>query len=67
MDDQRFIDIETKASYQEKLLEELHLALYAQQKTIDRLQNQMAEIRKRTDEAAPESEIGPANQKPPHY
>ncbi|MBK7959983.1 MAG: SlyX family protein [Bdellovibrionales bacterium] len=67
MDDQRFIDIETKAAYQEKMLEELHLALYAQQKIIDRLQIQLSDLKKRAEDTAPEGEIGPANEKPPHY
>jgi SlyX protein len=67
MTDQRFIEIETKSLYQEKLLEELHQALYEQQKMIDSLQAEVLRLKRRFEDVSPAREIGPANEKPPHY
>ena len=64
----RFIDLETKIAHQELLLEELSQVLYEQQKTIDKLEKSLTLLNKRMEEsAAGGPEIGPANQKPPHY
>lgn len=64
----RFIDLETKIAHQELLLEELSQVLYEQQKTIDKLEARLTLLSKRMDEAVEGGpEVGPANQKPPHY
>lgn len=58
----RLIEIEMKIATQEKLLEELSLVIFEQQKQIDHLETLMRDqLRTRT------VEIGPHNVKPPHY
>lgn len=64
MNEERFIAIETKILHQERLLEELHQVLYEQQVTIDKLEKKLKKFEEiKTDD----SEIRPANEKPPHY
>lgn len=64
--DQRFIDLETKVSHQDLLLEELHQVIYGQQKTIDALQTQLNIHVKRIQEALL-SETPLSHDRPPHY
>lgn len=64
MSEDRFIDIETKILHQEKMLEELHQALYQQQEIIDKLQKKLNQI---IEMAQSDLEIRAANEKPPHY
>ena len=63
MNDDRLIEIETKLSHQEVLIDELNQVLYKQQETIDQLEKALKILVKRL----PESSTGPANEKPPHY
>jgi SlyX protein len=68
MTETRFIDIETKIAHQELQLEELSQVLYQQQKTIDQLEKRLVQMSKKFEEALEGTDdIGPANQKPPHY
>jgi SlyX protein len=68
MDENRLIDIETKLAHQEALIEELNLVMARQQVAMDEIQTAMKSFFKRYREfSAQESEIGPANVKPPHY
>lgn len=64
MSEQRFIDIETKILHQERLLEELHQALYQQQAIIDKLEKKLSQI---IEMAQSDLDIRAANEKPPHY
>lgn len=64
MNEERFINIETKLMHQEQMLEELHQALYKQQDTIDKLQKRLKQFE---EMAQADREIGAANEKPPHY
>lgn len=68
MTEERLIDIETKLSYQEDLLQDLNKTLYEQQKRIDRLEavceSLVKHVRELTDGAAA---AGPASERPPHY
>ena len=63
MNEERFIEIETKLSHQEVLLGELHQVLYKQQETIDTLEKQLKSLLK----DMLDSRDGPQNKKPPHY
>ncbi len=67
MSEQRFVDLETKISHQEALLEELHQVLYKQQATIDQLEMALKALVKRSEDPLGNKPIGPGNQKPPHY
>ncbi|KYG67262.1 SlyX protein [Bdellovibrio bacteriovorus] len=67
MTEERLIDIETKIAHQEHLLEELSQVLYEQQKTIDHLEKRLIQLSKKIEDGPDGGDIGPANQKPPHY
>jgi SlyX protein len=68
MAEERFIALEVKISHQEALLEELHQVLYQQQETIDSMEIKLNSLLKRIEDAPGiGGEIGPHNQKPPHY
>jgi len=68
MDEQRLIDIETKLLQQELLTEELNQVVYKQQQIIDQLEIKLAGLVRRFREASePGNDIGPSNEKPPHY
>jgi SlyX protein len=68
MTEERFIEIETKITYLEFLIEQLNKVIYEQQSKIDHLEVTLAALVKRAQEATdPELEVGPANEKPPHY
>lgn len=68
MTEDRFIEIETKITHQEFLIEQLNKELYEQQNKINQLETLLTTLAKRTQELSnPGLEIGPANDKPPHY
>ncbi len=64
MDEQRFIDIETKLLHQEVILEDLHQVLYKQQEIIDFLQKKLKTMDEQFQNL---NEIRAAGEKPPHY
>jgi SlyX protein len=67
-DEKRFIEIEIKLAHQDKSLEELNDVIYLQQQQIDILQKIMNNLTKRLQSGTSnELEIGPADDKPPHY
>ncbi|MEQ8314501.1 MAG: SlyX family protein [Gammaproteobacteria bacterium] len=68
--DEKLVDLETRYSYQEDLLQKLNETVIAQQKQLDEqsrqlkyLHDQLLELR----ESASSAEPGPADEKPPHY
>jgi SlyX protein len=63
MNDQRLTDIEIKISHQELQIEKLEKVLYEQQLIIDRLDTAVNDLVK----IIKQGQIGPANEKPPHY
>jgi SlyX protein len=62
MNDERLIEIESKLAHQEMLIEELNQVLYKQQVTIDEMEKLLRSLVKEQ-----RKDIGPANEKPPHY
>lgn len=64
--DERIIQLEIKVAHQEHLLEELSGVLHRQQATIDLLEKKIGIITERVKEGAG-LDVGPHNQKPPHY
>lgn len=65
--DQRLIDLETKLSFQEDLLDQLNLTIYRQQQQLDAL---VQEVRRLHQQAADGPSAGPRNLRdelPPHY
>lgn len=62
--EQRFINLETKISHQDMMLEELHEVLYKQQAEITALQKKLKVLE---EQFSSSNEIRPAGEKPPHY
>jgi SlyX protein len=68
MADERLTEIEIKVSHQEDMLESLNQTVYQQQKKIDQLEAMVAALAKHLQQVREAGrEIGPANEKPPHY
>jgi SlyX protein len=67
MNEQRLIDIETKIAHQEILVSELNQVIAQQQETIDQLQAALKKFFKQFREKNGDGDVGPADQKPPHY
>lgn len=63
--EQRFIDLETKILFQEKIIEELNEALRLQQDQLTKLEKSFERFTAQM-QASAENEIRP-NEKPPHY
>lgn len=64
----RVMELEIKASYTDDLLEQLNLTIYRQQQQIDRLLDELRDLRHRVPEGGPAG--GAANLRdelPPHY
>lgn len=64
--ERRLEDLEVKASFTDDLLDQLNLTIYRQQEQIDRLIQQLVQLR----EQMPEAGTGPRHQRdelPPHY
>lgn len=67
MDEQRLIDLETKFLHQELALENLNQALLQQLTMIENLEKNLKLLTAKFEAATGGPEIGPANEKPPHY
>ena len=64
----RVMELEIKASYTDDLLEQLNLTIYRHQQQIDRLLDELRDLRRRVPEGGPAG--GAANLRdelPPHY
>ncbi len=66
MSETRLNELEFKIAHQDVLLEELNQVICQQQVSIDRLEAAFKIIAKRLNETNLD-EVGPGNQKPPHY
>ena len=67
MIEQRLVNIETKITFQEDLIEELNKTVYQQQQKLDRLEAVCASLARHIESLAAASEGKPANERPPHY
>ena len=68
MNEERLIDIETKLTFQEDLVEELNKTIYQQQQKIERLEaicEALAKQVRTLNEAG--NEKASTNERPPHY
>jgi SlyX protein len=68
MIEERLVNIETKISFQEDLIEELNKVIYQQQQRLDQLEAICTSLTRRIqsmDEAGNESKS--VNERPPHY
>ena len=68
MTEDRLVDIETKLSYQEDLVEELNKTVYQQQQKLERLQAMCEALARELRALAEAGNDGKsANKRPPHY
>lgn len=68
MSESRIIDLESKISHQEFVIENLQKQLQEQGMAIFQFETRVATVEKQLREIlASMAERGPANQKPPHY
>jgi SlyX protein len=65
--DTRLNEVEVKLSFAEDLLETLNATVYRQQQQIDRLQQEVRELREQLMAAAPAESRNPQEEIPPHY
>jgi SlyX protein len=66
MNEQRLVELETKITFQDHLLETLNKVVSEQQQTIDTIEKQLKVLALRMNPTS-DVDIGPANEKPPHY
>lgn len=59
----RLTELEIKASFTEDLLDQLNLVIYRQQEQIDRLMQQLHQLRRQM----PEADGSAVHELPPHY
>ena len=67
MNEERLIEIETKLAHQEVLMSDLNQVIARQQETISGLQTALKKFFKQYRDKHGDGEVGPADQKPPHY
>ena len=68
MIEERLVNIETKITFQEDLIEELNKMVYQQQKKLDRLEAICESLVRHIESLAEARNEGmPANERPPHY
>jgi len=65
--EERIDDLEIKASFADDLLDQLNLTIYRQQQQIDRLAQQLVQLRSQMPEAGSRSAPRPSDELPPHY
>ena len=65
--DQRLTELEIKASYTEDLLDQMNLALYRQQQQIDRLVQELTQLRQQMPELGGGAPRNLRDEIPPHY
>ena len=63
----RIMELEIKASYTEDLLDQMNLALYRQQQQIDRLVQELAQLRQQMPEPGGGAPRNLRDEIPPHY
>jgi SlyX protein len=68
MIEERLLNIETKITFQEDMVEELNKVVYQQQKKLDRLEAMCESLVRHLESLAEERNVGmPLNERPPHY
>jgi SlyX protein len=67
MMESRLNELEAKISLAEDLLDALNRTVFRQQQQIDRLQQDIRDLRQQLQEAAPAESASPGHEIPPHY
>ena len=61
-------DLEIKLAHQDRMIEELNETIYEQQKSLEIIEIRLNKMIQRVKElGAPYLDVGPGNEKPPHY
>ncbi len=67
-DEKRLVDLEIKIAHAERTIEDLNEGLYRQQLQIEKLEKSLNLLEKKLQSGQSDGlDIGPANEKPPHY
>ena len=64
-DAERFVDLEVKLAYQERLIRELDTLVRAFATRLDKTEHELGELKQAI--RSPDRPVGPANEPPPHY
>jgi len=66
--EERLTELELRSMHHERTLQELFDTVFAQQKTIDRLEREMGQMREQVEQALPSLVERPEDEAPPpHY
>lgn len=65
-DENRWIELESKIAHQELAIEQLQASLFEYHQTVERMEKSLKQLVSRVEHSLG-PEIGPGNQKPPHY
>ncbi|MEY2632638.1 MAG: Protein SlyX [Pseudomonadota bacterium] len=65
--DERLTDLEVKLSFAEHLLDELNRMVYRQQLQIERLENELRQVRQQMNQMQPAEARSLRDEIPPHY
>ena len=65
--EERLVNIETKITFQEDLIEELNKTVYQQQKKLERLEAICESLASHIESLEAGNESKPAHERPPHY
>jgi uncharacterized coiled-coil protein SlyX len=63
-DDERWLDLDVKLAYQERLIHELDTLVREFATRLDKAERELAEIKRAMPPPLP---LGPSNEPPPHY
>lgn len=67
-DENRIVELEIKMAHAERIIEDLSEGIYRQQLQIEKLEQGLQQLSKKLQSnTSGELDIGPANEKPPHY
>ena len=63
------VDIEMKMAFLERTIEELHVVVLEQGRIMDQMQRQLVELESRVKQGIGDlgQDVGPHDEKPPHY
>lgn len=64
-DNLRFVELETRLAYQDRTIEDLNEVVIALRADLDALRRELGRLERKIDQGG--DEIGPANERPPHW
>lgn len=67
MNEERLINLEIKFAHQEEFLQQLNLVVTTQQKTIERLEKEILDLKSNMTSGSVDGARTLADDKPPHY